>query len=517
MLQLPVDIINHTMTASSDTIVLDRETHSHDGLVPFYRGELFLSEPELKKLNEYFQSIDCPFGIPRFVEVSAPPLIQNYLTPVATAATFSPIPARSTRASFPNYGTSIKTTASGGKGGSGKSVRSSVAPIRTEPERQRKQELSAPMSDVADTPRIDSSVNEEIPIIPPKRQKIQEFVTDVFAELNNDRDYQTLYEEALPNTLSVPISMLTIRDRIEKGIYEDHFQFQDDLIALASFWLHGPPMPNPMLPQYMAALKLLRQSTEVMIARCGEVENGDYYTGPDVEAAIKAEAKRAQVSQKPSHTTSPSFARKIKKPQPASSSANGELKEIESQIAKLTNQVLGMQKSSRSSGPSVSAPVRHEAMTAEEIRRLEADLIKLSPEDIDYIISNMLKDEPSVKVDDESYELDVGALPAAKQRSLRRFVTRRLNIADPTHEAQKLKQMLKQDELARASEEMAHRLLAASAVAMPSMPVAPLAPIAPIQPMISPEEEERQRKREEEAKRLWRLANGEDDEDMDLD
>lgn len=506
MLQMPVDIFNHSTPARSELIALDRETHGGDGRVPFYRGELFLSEAELDLLNNHFQSIECPFGKPRFVEVTTPPLVQNFLTPVASATTFSPLPARSTRASFPNYGTSGKSNSSGGKLGSGKAARSPAAPV----ERERKIETPTPVSDVSETPRIDSK-SDEIPIIPAKKQKIQDFITDVFAELSADRDYQTLYDESVPETLSVPITFSTIKDRIERGSYEDHFQFQDDLVALASFWLNGPPIHV----QYMAALKLLRRSTEVMIARCTEVDNSDYYSGPDVEAALKAEAKRPTNET----TSSPSFARKVKKPQPAASSSNVELKEIESQISKLTNQVLGMQKSSRVAGPSVSAPVRQEAMTAEEIRRLEADLIRLTPEDIDYIISNMLKDEPSVKVDDESYELDVGALPAAKQRALRRFVTRRLNISDPTHEAQKLKQMLKQDELAKASEEMAQRLLAASSSSIPvaaTLPAAPAAPAA-VQPLISPEEEQRQRQREEEARRLWRLAHGEDDEDMELD
>jgi hypothetical protein len=178
----------------------------------------------------------------------------------------------------------------------------------------------------------------------------------------------------------------------------------------------------------------------------------------------------------------------------------------------LTQQVMGMQKSkpAGASAAASSAP-RQEAMSVEEIRRLEADLIRLSPEDIDFVINSLLKGEPSVKVDDESYELDVGALPAAKQRALRRFVSRRLNIVDPTHEVQKLKQMLRQDELARASEEMAERLLAASAV------VAPVAPIAPLQSIISPEEELRQRQREEEAKRLWQLAHGGDDDQDSMD
>lgn len=180
----------------------------------------------------------------------------------------------------------------------------------------------------------------------------------------------------------------------------------------------------------------------------------------------------------------------------------------------LTEHVLGLQKTKATSSSlpaRASVALDSRPLTPEEIRKLEADLVRLSPEDIDFVVTNMLKDEPSVRVDDESYELDVGALPAAKQKALRRFVSRRLNLADPTHEAQKLKQMLKQDELAKASEEMAERLLMAAS-APPSVP------------MSEPEDVEadrqrtvKEKQREEEARRLWRLAHGDDDDSMDLD
>jgi hypothetical protein len=366
------------------------------------------------------------------------------------------------------------------------------------------------------TPRIDSH-GVEVAIIPPNRTKIQRFISDIYSELVADVDYQCLYAEALPVATTVHISLSTIRDRVEKQLYEDHFQLEDDLIALGTYWIHGPPAPNPLLPQYMAALKLLRRSTELMVARSCEIDDRDYYTGPDVEAAIKADSKLAQAANKAERSTaSPSFARKIKKPQPSVSGPANGLKNIEAQIAKLTEQVMGMQTSSKGPSTVSSSSMRQDAMTADEIKRLEADLIRLSPDDIDYIIGTMLKDEPSVKIDEESYELDVGALPAGKQRALRRFVSRRLNVTDPAHEVHKLKQMLKQDELVKASEEMAERLLAASST-IPFAPPAALPAAVPAQPIISPEEEQRQRQREEEARRLWRLAHGEGDEDdMDL-
>jgi hypothetical protein len=509
MLQVPVDILNPLGTTGATRITLDRTTHASDGRLPFYRGELFLSDSEVQQLNESGLTMNCPYGKPQFVEVTTPPLVQNYFTPVATAVTFSPLPPRSTRASFPSQ-PAPRPSSSGGKSSGGKSNRASALEVKPESSVPSKAPSSAHLAPpAAETPRVQMKV-EEPPIIPANREKIQQFISERFSELAADQDYMCLYEEYFPQDVEAPISLSSVKQRVERESYLDHFQMQDDLLSLCAFWLHGPPMPNPMLPQYMAALKLIRKSTELMISRSTGIENKDYYSGPDVEAAIRAETKREQAMAK--STSSPSFARKVRKTQSTAGQSGSELKDIETQVAMLTQQVMGMQKSkpAGASAAASSAP-RQEAMSVEEIRRLEADLIRLSPEDIDFVINSLLKGEPSVKVDDESYELDVGALPAAKQRALRRFVSRRLNIVDPTHEVQKLKQMLRQDELARASEEMAERLLAASAV------VAPVAPIAPLQSIISPEEELRQRQREEEAKRLWQLAHGGDDDQDSMD
>ena len=519
MLQVPVDVLNNLDQANSASFALNSQMNSGNGRVPLYRGELSLSTSELDRLNAYLQSIECPFGKPRFIEVKEPPLISNFITPLSSSVVFSPLPARSTRTSIPNYAASSRQSTIGGKDGSGKSLRASVAPIKTDPMKEKRNESGLSSNEVAATPRIENR-SEETPIIPANRPKIKEFVSRAYTEMANDADYRCLFEDAFPEGLaSGPISLSTIRDRVEREMYLDHFQLQDDVIALASHWLHGPPMPNPMLPQYMAALKLMRKSTEWMIGHSSDVTNEDYYAGPDVKEAIKLQSKREQLAPRPSQTSSsPSFARKVRKTQSTGSApGGGELKDIETQVALLTQQVMGLQKT-KSTGPgqaraSTSSTVRQDSMTLDEIRKLETDLMRLGSDDIDYVIGTMLKDEPSVKVDDESYELDVGALPASKQRALRRFVTRRLNLSDPDHEVQKLKQILKQDELARASEEMAERLLAGSV----HMPAAILPAAIPAQPSISPEEEQRQRQREEEARRLWRIAHGDDDDDMDLD
>jgi hypothetical protein len=508
MLQVSIDILNPTPMARSESVAIDRSVNSGNGKVPFFRGELFLNNEEATKLNDFLASIECNFGKPMFIEVKPPPIMPNMFIPAASSVTFSPLPPRSTRTSFPVQ--PVVSKSSGGKSSGGKSSRPSSSNTKAESiPAVKTSEVTSPVSDtVMKTPRVEYKT-DEIPIIPANRAKIHQFLRETFAELASDQDFACLFDEFIPGGLSVPHTMSTVKQKIESERYLDHFQFQDDLISMSSFWLHGPPTPNPLLPQYMAALKLIRKSTDVMIMRCSGVENQDYYGGPDVEAAIKTQAKREQQAAKT--TSSPSFARKVRRTQ-STTSATGELRDIESQVARLTEQVMGLQKSKPAPRQSSAALPKQEAMSVEEIRRLEADLIKLSPEDIDFVVNNLLKDEPSVKVDDESYELDVGALPTVRQRALRKFVSRRLNIVDPGHEVQKLRQMLKQDELARASEEMAERLLASSMI--PSAP--PVAVAAP-QPVISPEEEQRQKQREEEAKRLWRLAHGGDEDNMDID
>lgn len=129
--------------------------------------------------------------------------------------------------------------------------------------------------------------------------------------------------------------------------------------------------------------------------------------------------------------------------------------------------------------------------------------MKLSPDDIDHVVSNILKDEPSVRVDEESYELDVAALPVGKQKNLRRFVTRRLNAKDPIHGANRLKQMLRDDDLARASEEMAERLLTGVREEEDDEPMEE----------VREEKSEREKLKDEEARRLWQLAHGDDDDE----
>lgn len=515
MFQVPADILQNNKTASTDRLALDPSLNSSDGLRMFYRAELFLDESELAKVNDFLSKTECPFGKPQMIEVRTPPLLQSFYTPASSAVAFSPLPARATRTSLPNYSGAARASTNG----AGK-LSAGDKPAKTKDEKvsMPKQDSIVPdstdrISGPALTPRV-PSVPIEIPMIPAKRSKILSVIAEAFAELASDQDFASLFEEYSPADVSPPLTMSTIKQRIEQESYLDHFQFSDDLIALAAFWLYGPPVPNPVLPQYMAALKLLRKSTDVMLQKSSGIENSDYYSGPDVVSAIKEETKR-ELSRP--HTTSPSFARKVRRTTSASAAGGArkpELKSIEDQVAMLTEHVLGLQKTKATSSSlpaRASVALDSRPLTPEEIRKLEADLVRLSPEDIDFVVTNMLKDEPSVRVDDESYELDVGALPAAKQKALRRFVSRRLNLADPTHEAQKLKQMLKQDELAKASEEMAERLLMAAS-APPSVP------------MSEPEDVEadrqrtvKEKQREEEARRLWRLAHGDDDDSMDLD
>jgi hypothetical protein len=384
-----------------------------------------------------------------------------------------------------------------------------------------------------------------IPMIKPNKEKVNEAIRDAFDIIASDIDYGCLQDEYKPENLfpAPPMSLTIIKDRVDSESYEDHFQFMDDLITTCTYWIQGPPQPNPMLPQYMAALKLLRNGTDILMSSLiGKISNDDYYTGPDVDEAIKEEIRYENETIK--SRTSPSFARKVKRPsegvtaskQKTSSGQTVEqLKSIEQQVTMLTQHVLGLHKATPRQS-TTSAGTDGRPLTQDEIRKLESDLMTLSPEDIDHIVSNILKDEPSVRIDDESYELDVAALPPVKQRNLRRFVTRKLNMRDPAHGTHKLKQLLKDDDLARASEEMAERLLAASSMPSPAMASGPLMMGLPAiagvatsseTPQMNPEEAEaerqrieREKKREEEAKRLWRLAHGDDDDDdnsMDMD
>jgi hypothetical protein len=90
-------------------------------------------------------------------------------------------------------------------------------------------------------------------------------------------------------------------------------------------------------------------------------------------------------------------------------------------------------------------------------------------------------------------------------------------MRDPSHGAQKLKQMLRDDELALESEQIAERLLATSALPSPvGVPALPPAPISTEDAEAERQRQERERQREEEAKRLWQLAHG-DDDSMDMD
>ena len=337
------------------------------------------------------------------------------------------------------------------------------------------------------------------------RAKIQAVIREAFSEMMADPDCVSLQDEYTPQALSpLPsVSLTTIRQRVESEVYGDHFQFGDDLVSLCMFWLQGPSQPNPMLPQYMAALKLIRKSTDVLLAKGVKILNADYYAGPELESADAREDEPVRASPK-----SPTFARKVRRTEPSGPprKSASELRSIEQQVTMLTQHVLSLQASSR---PGRSAPLARQPstgdrpLTTDEITRLESDLMKLSPDDIDHVVSNILKDEPSVRVDEESYELDVAALPVGKQKNLRRFVTRRLNAKDPIHGANRLKQMLRDDDLARASEEMAERLLTGVREEEDDEPMEE----------VREEKSEREKLKDEEARRLWQLAHGDDDDE----
>ena len=529
MFQVPVDILNGVDRAKAHSIMLNEETHASNGRVPFYRAELFLNQSEIDRLNELFSDLEYQFGKPHFVEVKEPPLIQPIYVPAPAVPAYNPLPARSTRGLVPSSTTISRLSSAGGKSQGGKAAKMSTASAVPKAEPIVKAEPVVAPPTTQPTPRAGPVAEAVVPMIPMNKAKIQQVISEAFSELMADPEYMCLLEDNLPQDSfpSPPISLTTVKDRILSLKYLDHFQFMDDLIAVSMHWLQGPPPPNPILPQYMAALKLLRRGTELLMSHVGHIGNEDYYTGPDVAAAIKEEVKR-ESSTTATTTHSPSYARKVRRTDStasaggqrrAASSGSSELKSIEEQVTMLTQHVLGLQKAKGPPQQRQSAPADSRPLSTDEIAKLESDLMRLTPDDIDHIVTSLLKDEPSVRVDDESYELDVGALPPAKQRNLRRFVTRRLNTTDPSHEAAKLKQILKADELAKASEEMAERLLAGPAYA-PSLSAA----IVPTEPQQSPEEIEaerqrqfREHQRDEEARRLWRLAHGDDDDSMDLE
>lgn len=504
------DTLDTDTPARADLLRLNHATHSSDGIVPFYRGEIFVDESELNMVNRVFSQIECVFGRPCFIEVKSPPLI---IPPVYT--TLNPpmavsLPVRSTRVSFPIHVEPPRT--SGGKStrASGHETTSKVesAQIKAEPQFSNPGDVSP-----------GAKVSGEVPMIPVNSARIYKVIEEVFAQLEADGDYTCLFAEYLPHGVTPSITLTSIRERVASRAYSDHFVFCDDLVALSAYWLQGPPTPNPLLPQYIASLKLIRQGTDLMMSKAQELSNEDYYTGPDVEAAIKEDIKREQVTRKSSVVSSTSFARKVRRTDSTgSASKSSELKSIEEQVTMLTQHVMGLQQNNNKGKNAVSQARASSAssldsrpLSADEIRRLEADLMKMSPDDIDFLVTSMLKDEPSVRIDDESYELDVAALPASKQRAIRRFVTRRLNLVDPSHEAQKLKQILKQDELAKASEEMAERLLAAASMPLSSVPGKVISPAEDSE--AERQRVERERKRDEEARRLWKLAHGGEDDD----
>lgn len=525
-------------SARSDMIVLSQQTHSSDGRVPFYRGELYINDSEVLQLNSFLANAECEFGVPFLIEVKSPPLVFPTISIVPSTSTGISLPSRSARLSVPIQIDTSSGTNQGGKSKGGKASRLQERDIL------KSQETGAIKSESKLSGAVEESslgeVPSEIPMIPMNSGKVQQLIQDVFAVIAADGDYSCLFAEYLPQGGSGHFSLSSIKERVQSGTYSDHFIFFDDLIALSKYWLQGPPAPNPLLPQYIAALKLIRQSTDLMISRSQILSNEDYYTGPDVDASIKQEVKREQAAFSQSFSSrksasSTSYARKVRRTDSSgSANAPSDLKSIEEQVTMLTQHVLGMQNSkgskissssitgNQTSRSSSSSSLDTRPLSAEEIRRLEADLMKMSADDIDFLVSNMLKNEPSVRIDDESYELDVSALPGTKQRAIRRFVTRRLNLIDPSHEAQKLKQILKQDELAKASEEIAERILAG--VSLPQS-----MPLREIPPVLSPEEleaerqrAEREKKREEEARRLWKLAHGGDEDDdgseqMDVD
>ena len=533
MFQVPVDILNGGEHARMDTIRLDPSTHSSDGRLPFHRAELFLSPSEVEQINSFFSSIESSFGKPLLVDVKEPPIIPSLYAQTPVSSGVSPLPARSTRNSMPVY-TASSRVSGGGKVQGGKSARVSSgnapmkADIQVKPEAKT---IATPFAQPVPVSEMSAPGEVEVPMIPMNKAKIQQVIQEAFAELMVDPDYVCLQDENCPRGLAPPpsVSLSLIRERIESEAYADHFQFMNDLVSVSTYWLQGPPQPNPALPQYVAALKLIRLGTELIITtQVSRITNDDYYTGPDVQTAIKEEAKRDQaIARSSMGSTVPSprqvhHARKVRRndssasiSRKSSALASSELRSIEEQVSLLTKQVLGLQ--NRPSQSRQSAPVDSRPLSVDEIQKLEADLIKLNPDDIDHIVNHILKDEPSVRVNDESYELDVGALPPIRQRNLRRFVTRRLNTVDPSHETNKLKQILKADELAKASEEIAERLLAG----IPAMS----SKQAPEADEMSAEEEEaerqrqeRDRQREEEARRLWRLAHGDDDdEDVDME
>ena len=498
---------------------LDSVSNGSNGRVEYYRGELHLNKDELNSVNTAFSKSTSKFGKPQMIEVKSPPLIPAMYPPSISPTAFSALPARATRGIMPTFSTTVRTSA-GGKGG--KSVKSTPTITSIKPEISIKSE-PLPVS-----AQSEPQVKKTMPSIKPNRFKIQSVIREAFIVLTTDPDYQSLLESQQGH--SPPVTLATIRDRVEAESYADHFQFMDDLVAISSYWLQGPPQPNPMYPQYMAALKLARNGTDLMMNSTLKISNDDYYSGPNIEETIKEDI-RLEKQVITATTVSPSYARKVRRTDSTSTNVrkeaatSSELRNIEEQVTMLTQHVLGLHKAS--SGIAPAAGVRQSAsadsrpLSQEEVGKLESDLMKLTPDDIDYIVTNLLKDEPSVRVDDESYELDVSALPASKQRNLRRYVTKKLNMKDPGFGAQKLKQMLKDDELAKASEEMAERLLASSSSSAPPM-IHHLPPLS-MESHMTPEEElaERQRvqrdqQRDEEAKRLWQLAHGDDDEDMNI-
>ena len=515
---------------------LDPALNCNDGRTMFYRAELFLNDTELIDVNSALAASDSQFGKAQMIEVKTPPLIPVVYPAAFVPTTFSPLPARSTRSSLPNYGTSSRSSA-GGK------VKVTEEKVKTEVVSSKPEQTQKPIrnSEPAPGPRFSEAPKTNvIPTIKPNTGKVQEAIRKVFDMISADPDYTCLQSEFQPPGMfpSPPMSLSIMRDRVESTAYDDHFQFMDDIVAMCTYWIQGPPQPNPILPHYLASLKLLRNGTDIMMSfLVGEIANDDYYAGPDVDEAIRMETKREDAemngSRRSSTKTSPSFARKIKKSVSSTSGAGGaakagpdsQLRTIEQQVSMLTQQVLGLQKTSGSratprqngsTGAATSA-ADNRPLSADDIRKLESDLMTLEPEDIDHIVNTILKDEPSVRIDDESYELDVSALPAVKQRNLRRFVTRKLNMRDPSHGAQKLKQLLKDDELAMESEQIAERLLATSALPSPvGVPALPPVPVSFEEAEAERQRQERERRREEEAKRLWQLAHG-DDDSMDMD
>lgn len=434
------------------SIVLDSAIHGSDGAVPFYRGELYLSNGELDEVNNILSNVASNFIKPVLVQVKSPPLVPVVPVSVFPASLTNLLPSRATRGSVPAYTAPVR----GGKARVTEPVSEIVSTV--------------PVVEIAAVPVLDSDVSANT-------DKIRSVIGEIWRCLIVDSDYVCL--DQVPEGLDPlpPVTLSGITNRL--SMYNDHFQFSHDVIEMCMYWLRGPPM----VPQYMASLKLLRTFTDVSIAKVPIISNEDYYVGPS----------ESFTPTPPVAAASPKFARKVRKIDDTVSSST-DLKSIEEQVAMLTKHVLGLGAPSRVSATPSSDP----KLTPEEVGRLESDLMKLSPEDIDHIVGNILKDEPSVRVDDESYELDVGALPAFRQRTLRRFVTRRLNAKDPAHGANKIKQMLRDDDLAKASEDMAERLLSS----------------APLED--GPERaraSEKDRQREDEARRLWQLAHGDDMED----